>query len=77
MSNPKPKNENLSAWLSDRRGAEYFGRAFQIRAAVLARLLSNEGSLADIAREHGVSRQAIHRHYKLAVKTYGPPSTGS
>lgn len=71
------RNTNLTAWLSDPRGQDYFGRTFAVRAAVLAHLLTGEGTLADVAREHGVSRQAVHRHYRRAVKVYGPPSTVS
>jgi transcriptional regulator of acetoin/glycerol metabolism len=71
------RNNHLAEWLADKRGEAYFGRTFAVRASVLAHLLTGEGSLADVAREHGVSRQAIHKHYRRAVKVYGPPSTVS
>jgi AraC-like DNA-binding protein len=76
MRNPKSKNNNLTAWLSDPRGEKYFGRTFAVRAAVLAHLLTGTGTLADVAREHGVSRQAVHRHFRRALAIYGASTPG-
>jgi hypothetical protein len=68
-------NANLTAWLSDPRGQQYFGRTFTVRAAVLAHILTGTGTLADVAREHKISRQAAHKHYRRAIALYGSPST--
>jgi AcrR family transcriptional regulator len=70
-------NSNLIEWLSDSRSADYFTKSFEIRAAVLVFLLIGQGgSLAEIGRRYGVSRQSIHRHFKKAQEVYGQPSTG-
>ena len=55
------KTDDLGAWLTDPRATEYFGRTFDIRAAVLAQAITGEGSLAGIARRKKVSRQAVHK----------------
>jgi len=68
------KNDNLIAWLTSPSAAAYFGRAFAIRADVLAHLITGDGSLAEIGRKHGVSRQAVHRHAVKARAIYFPPS---
>jgi hypothetical protein len=71
------KNDNLIQWLNDSRGEIYFGRAFTIKADVLAHLLTGEGTLADIGRRRGISRQAVHKHAVKARKIYFTPSLGS
>jgi len=70
------KKDNLIRWLADEKSAAYFGKSFSIRADVLAHLIAGTGgSLADIARRHGVSRQSAHRHFRQALAIYGQPST--
>ena len=68
------KNDNLAKWLTDSKSAVYFGRSFTLRAAVLAYLITGDGTLAEIGRKHGVSRQAVHRHAVKARAIYFPPS---
>jgi hypothetical protein len=72
----KNPNKNLIRWLSDDRARAYFGRVFSVRADVLAHLLSHSGTLADIGRTHGISRQAVFRHHQRAHRIYTKPSTG-
>lgn len=64
------KNQNLIKWLTGDKAADYFGKSFSIRADVLAQMLTGSGSLADIARRHGVSRQAVQKHAKQAHRIY-------
>jgi hypothetical protein len=71
----KKTNGNLIEWLTDSRSAEYFGRAFAIRADVLVRLINGTGSLAEIGGKDKVSRQAIHKHFKKARTIYCELST--
>ncbi len=61
---------NLLQWLTDPRGRKFFGRAFEIKSSVLVHVLTGEGSLAEIAATHGVSRQAVHWHAVKARKIY-------
>jgi transposase-like protein len=69
------KNENLIQWLTDEKSTAFFGKSFAIRADVLAQILTGSGTLADIARRHGVSRQATQKHAKRARQIYfEPPS---
>jgi predicted transcriptional regulator len=71
------KNENLIQWLTAEKSAVYFGKSFAIRADVLAQILTGTGTLADIARHHGVSRQAVQKHAKQARRIYfEPPGNG-
>ncbi len=71
------KNDNLIQWLSDPKSAEYFGRSFAIRADVLAHLITGAGSLAEIGRTHGVSRQAVQKHAAKSRAIYFKPTTVS
>jgi hypothetical protein len=73
--NSAAKNDNLLAWLTDPRTAEYFGTTFTVKADVLAHLLTGDGTLADIGRRRGISRQAVHKHAVKARKIYFTPST--
>ena len=73
----KTDEENLANWLSDARAILYFGRAFQIKAAVLVHLISGKGSLGEIARQHNVGRNAITRYAKNARKYYPGISTSN
>ena len=66
---------NLTHWLIDRRSTGFFGRTFAIRADVLALLLTGTGSLNEIARTHGITRQAVERHLKKAKAIYLEPAT--
>jgi AcrR family transcriptional regulator len=42
---------------------------------VLEHLITGQGTLAEIGRRYGVSRQSIHRHFRKAKAIYGQPST--
>ena len=72
----KNPNDYLVRWLSDDRARAYFGRVFSVRADVLAHLLVPTGTLADIGKAHGISRQAVFRHHQRAHRIYTKPSTG-
>lgn len=76
VSNDFMKNDNLIQWLTDEKSAAFFGRAFAIKADVLAHLLTGNGTLADIGRRRGISRQAVHKHAVKARKIYFTPSIG-
>jgi len=69
------KKDHLVNWLSDDRATLYFGGSFGLRADVLAHVLTGQGTLADIARRRGVTRQAAHRHAVRAREVYGPPTS--
>lgn len=64
------QDKHLITWLSDERGEKFFGRAFKIKASILAHLITGEGSLSEIARQHGISRQAVHEHAQRGRKIY-------
>lgn len=66
----KNQANHLIQWLTDEKSAAFFGRAFTIKADVLAHLLTGDGTLADIGRRRGISRQAVHRHAVKARKIY-------
>jgi hypothetical protein len=65
---------NLAEWLTDSKAAAYFGRTFAVRADVLAHFITGTGTLADIGRKHGVSRQAVQKHAKKAQRIYFEPA---
>ena len=69
------RESNLLCFLSDPRSEEFFGRPFQIKSAVLAHLLTGDGSLAELARKLGTSRQLVHWHASRAMKIYFSPSS--
>ena len=52
----KPNN-NLVQWLTNPLASAYFGRAFALKADVLAGVITG-ANLAEIAKRHGVTRQA-------------------
>jgi len=68
------KTNHLLDWLTDDRAAAYFGKSFSIRADVLALTITGTGTLADIARKHGVSRQAVQKHAAKARRIYFDPA---
>jgi len=68
---PKGEQEsNLLSVLSDPRAERFFGRPFQIKAAVLAALLTGEPAPAELARRLGISRQLVHWHSANARRIY-------
>ena len=73
---PSEPNANLARWITDERAEKFFGRPFKIKAAILVHMITGEGSLADIARQNGISRQAVHEHARHAREIYFPPSQG-
>jgi hypothetical protein len=74
MKTPPPNH--LAAWLSDPRAAQYLGRAFVLKIQVLDHLITRRGSLAAIAREHGVTDQAVGKHAKRARRFYAKATLG-
>jgi hypothetical protein len=62
--------DGLTAWLTDPRSAEYFGDTFKLRAAVLAALITG-GNLAEVGRQHGVTRAAASKQGRRAKSIYG------
>jgi len=69
-------NANLARWITDERAEQFFGRPFKIKAAILVHMITGDGSLSEIAREHGISRQAVHEHARHAREIYFPPRQG-
>jgi len=69
------RTNHLISWLSDNRAKAYFGKSFALKADVLALALTGKGTLAEIARRRGVSRQAAHRQAVLARQVYGPSTS--
>jgi hypothetical protein len=61
---------NLVKWLLDPRSQEFFGTTFTRRAAVLAAVVSGR-SLAAVAREHGISKQAAWKQGQRAKAAFG------
>lgn len=61
---------NLLRWLTDRRTAEYFGDTFKLRADVLAAVITG-GNLAEVARQHGVTRAAASKSARRAKALFG------
>lgn len=64
--------ERLIARLTQPEAVAYFGRAFALKVEVLANLEAGNRTLADIGREHHVSRQAVHALAVKARKAFGP-----
>jgi hypothetical protein len=61
---------NLLEWLTDPRTAEYFGPTFRLRADVLAAVITG-GNLAEVARQHGVTRAAAAKNSSRAKRIFG------
>jgi hypothetical protein len=59
----------LTAWLNDSRSQKYFSEGFPLKLAVMACLINN-GNLSDVARSHGVSRQAVSKQACRARKIF-------
>ena len=68
------QNDNLKQWLTDPRTAEYFGKTFKLRADVLAAVIAG-GNLAEIARQHGVSRAAASKQARRATAIFARQPT--
>jgi transposase-like protein len=71
----KTETSNLEKLLTDSRADQYFTRSFVLRFEVLVHLTSGNGTLASIARRHGISRQAVHKYAAAARRIFGIPST--
>lgn len=67
----RSKNNNLLSWLKDPRSDEFFGRSFVIKFEVLAHHMTGQGTLAEIARRHGVTKAAMTRHARRARELFG------
>jgi len=64
------KNSHILDWLKDPRSAEFFGESFTLKACVLRAMINGE-CLADIGRQHGVSRSAVSKQARRAMAIYG------
>jgi len=58
-------NTNLARWLTDARTAEFFGKAWKLKADALAAVITG-GNLAEVAREHGVTAEAAYKYARRA-----------
>ena len=70
--NPRRETSNhLAEWL-DHPGAEVvFGASFRLKLAVMQCVVSRQGTLAEIARRHGITRQAASKHAMMIRAAYG------
>ena len=68
----KIRQSNLQKWLCDPRALEYFGPTFQLRAGVLAAVLSG-GNVAEAGRKFGRSKQAAQKQASRARRIFGQP----
>jgi hypothetical protein len=66
-----PQKSNLDKWITHPGADEYFGRRFAFKFAVLATIASGHGTLAEVARQYGSSRQAAWKHAKSARLIFG------
>lgn len=57
---------NLTSWLSGPEAANFFGRTFTLRLAVLSAVVTGAPSLAEVARAHGISRAAASKQGRKA-----------
>ena len=65
------KTQNyILEWLNDPRTAEYFGPTYRLRADVLAAVITG-GNLAEVARQHNVTRAAAAKNSKRAKRIFG------
>jgi hypothetical protein len=62
------KNQNLIHWLSDKKMAAWFGRAFQIKADILVQLITGDGAPTAIAKKYKISLAAVYKHRKKALE---------
>jgi hypothetical protein len=58
----------------DPRVDEFFGKCFVLKLAVLQRQTSGVGTIAEIARRYGVTRQAVNLHAIEARRLFGKSS---
>jgi hypothetical protein len=68
-------DSNLITWLTAPQAVAYYGADFGTKTAVLAMLVSGQGDVAALAKERGVTRQAIHHHLQRARKIWMRPSS--
>lgn len=69
-------SSNIGEWLSDPRADEFFGKSFAFKFACLAHVVGGQGSFAELARRHGASRQAAHKHAVRARKVFNLSTCG-
>ena len=62
----------LVTFLESSEADRFFGRAFVIKAAVLAHVKTGKGTLTSIAAKHGVGKSALTRHARRAREIFGP-----
>ena len=66
------KNKSsLEKWLASPSADAYFGRAFVLKFAVLTQIIRGKGNLAQLARQHGVCKQAVYKHAHKAREVFG------
>lgn len=81
LSLPTPQSEiptvaqgeesNLINLLCNEKSRCFLGRGLALRIEVLAQLQAHSRSLYSIAKEYGVSRQAVSKIRKRALSIYG------
>jgi hypothetical protein len=82
MTHPAPQElalpcdpaENIIAWLTDQRTAEYFGNSWKLKAGVLAAVIT-KSNLAEVARQHGLTRAAASKQARRAKAIFGDMAT--
>lgn len=70
----KPATGNaapLTDWLRDSRVIAFLGRPVEIKFRVLALSLTGTGSVAAIAKDFNLSRQAVERYVRRCRSAFG------
>jgi len=61
-------SNHIIEWLSSPEAAAYFGAAFALKSAVLAHIVTGDGSLSEIATTHSITLSAVYKQRKEALK---------
>jgi hypothetical protein len=69
------RERNLIAWLEHPGAAKVFGPSFHIKLEILGGLITESISFAEVARRHGITRQAAHKVGANIRSAYGLPSS--
>lgn len=64
------EHSHLSEWLTDPRAAKYFEESFALKLSVLSALINGD-CLAEVARQHGVTRAAASKQARRAKAVFG------
>ena len=70
------EESNLARWLTDARTAEYFSKAWKLKADTLAAVITGS-NLVDVANEHGVSAEAVYKYARRAKALFPTLATKS